>query len=133
MKQLVEDFSVAPQIQPGDMPAIAARGIRGIIVNRPDGEEPGQPTMAEVAAAAQDEGIAVHFVPIVANSIFASDVEAFREAVDKVEGPVLAYCRTGTRSTILWAMANPSRLPVDERMRIAAAAGYDLRPFRDRL
>ena len=72
-------------------------------------------------------------IPVVASAIGPSDIAAFREALFALPRPVVAFCRTGTRSTILWALANAASLPADERIKIAAEAGYDLEPFRSRL
>ena len=72
---------------------------------------------------------AVH-IPVVASQIVEADIRAFREALEHLPKPIAAFCRTGTRSTLLWALANEASLTVDERIRIAAKEGYDLEPFR---
>jgi uncharacterized protein (TIGR01244 family) len=126
MHRLDETTFVAPrQLFPADLPAAA--GIRLIVNNRPDGEEPGQPSSAEIEAAARAAGLGYRHIPV-AGGLEVAQVEAMAEALE--EGPVLAFCRSGTRSTGLWALARTSRGADPERLiRDAAEAGYDLRPL----
>jgi uncharacterized protein (TIGR01244 family) len=128
MHRLDEMTLVAPrQIRPADLPGIAAQGIRLIVNNRPDGEEPGQPTSAGIEAAARTAGLQYRHIPI-AGGFPAERVEAMAEALES--GPVLAFCRSGTRSTCLWALARSSRgADAATLIRRAAEAGYDLRPL----
>ena len=119
------------QIAPADIPAVAALGIRLIVNNRPDGEEPGQPASAEIEKAARAAGLDYRHIPI-AGGFPAERVEAMAGALE--QGPVLAFCRSGTRSTWLWALARSSRgAPAETLIRQAAAAGYDLRPLLPQL
>lgn len=98
-----------------------------IVNNRPDGEEPDQPLSAEIEAAARSAGLAYRHVPVAAGFPPAA-VEAMRAALD--EGPILAFCRSGTRSTCLWALARAaSGADPATLLAQAAAAGYDLRPL----
>jgi uncharacterized protein (TIGR01244 family) len=98
-----------------------------IVNNRPDGEEPGQPDSAEIEAAARAAGLDYRHIPI-AGGFPAAAVEAVAEALDR--GPVLLFCRTGTRSTYAWALARSSRgAAADGLIAAAAGAGYDLRPL----
>jgi uncharacterized protein (TIGR01244 family) len=124
---------VAGQIRPDDMAEIAARGITLIVNNRPDFEEPGQPLAAEIAAAAQAAGLAYRDLPI-AGGIAPAQAEALAEALEAAGGKTLLFCRSGTRSTYLWALAR-ARRGADAATLIgqAAAAGYDLTALRDRL
>ncbi len=129
LRQLDDQTAVAGQIQPEDVPALAAHGIRLIVNNRPDGEEPGQPPASAIAAAAAEAGIGYRFVPVA--QLTPEAVEAMQAALAGAEGPVLAFCRSGTRSTYLWALAR-SRMGDggDELAAKAEAAGYDLGPIR---
>ena len=129
MRRLDETTFVADRkIGPADIPGLAAIGIRLIVNNRPDGEEPAQPTSAEIEAAAGAAGLDYRHIPI-AGGFPAVAVEAMALALD--QGPVLAFCRSGTRSTFLWALARARRgAPAEESVAAAAAAGYDLRPIR---
>jgi uncharacterized protein (TIGR01244 family) len=129
MKRLDDRVFVAGQIGPEDLPAIKAAGVTAIINNRPDGEEPGQPSTAEIAAAAQAAGLSYRHVPM-AGGLDAALVQEMADALAETDGPLLAYCRSGTRSAYLWALAESQRgVGGDELMRKAAAAGYDLSPI----
>jgi uncharacterized protein (TIGR01244 family) len=123
MKRLDESTWVAGQIAPAD---VAALEVRTVVNNRPDGEEPGQPLSAEIAAAARAAGLDYRDIPI-AGTISGAQIEAMAEALDA--GPALLFCRSGTRSTYLWALARASR-GAEAEMLIARAAeaGYDLSP-----
>lgn len=128
LRRLDEATFVAPrQIFPADVPALAAQGIRLVVNNRPDGEEPGQPSSADIEAAASAAGLGYRHIPV-AGAFPADRITAMAEALDR--GPVLAFCRSGTRSTWLWALARSSR-GADGRTLIhqAAQAGYDLSPL----
>ncbi|HLL30200.1 MAG TPA: TIGR01244 family sulfur transferase [Allosphingosinicella sp.] len=129
MRRLDETTFVAVrQVTAGDMDEAAASGIRLIVNNRPDGEEPGQPCSSEIEAAARDAGLNYRHIPI-AGVIPPEQVEAMAEALE--QGPVLAFCRSGTRSVFLWALARAAKgTPAEESVAAAAAAGYDLGPIR---
>lgn len=132
-KRLTTDLAVGQQITPSDVDTLAALGFRSIIGNRPDGETPDQPAFALIEAAARQHGLEVRHIPVVASRIGSQDIEAFRGALRDLPKPVFAFCRTGTRSTLLWALANPDALTPDDRIRIAAGLGYDISAFRPRL
>ena len=92
-----------PQVEPHDMAELAARGIRGIICNRPDGEGEDQPLYAEIEKAARAHGIDTRYVPVTPGQMTEADVAAFGAALDALPGPVLAFCRTGARAAALWS------------------------------
>jgi sulfide:quinone oxidoreductase len=126
-KPLTPTLSVAAQIQPQDVAQLAAAGYRAILCNRPDGEEAGQPPFADIAAAATAAGLETAYQPIVTAALGPDDAHAFAALIDRLPGPILAYCRSGTRSATLWTMvaAGQGTAPAD----IAAttsAAGYDM-------
>ena len=125
-RQITEDFSVSPQITPEDIPAIAAAGFRTIMCNRPDDEEPGQPDEAAVAEAARAAGLEMCAVPFSSASMTEADVAAFRAALDEMPMPMLAYCRTGTRCTMMWSLVNYDALGPETILRATSAAGYDM-------
>lgn len=102
IRPITPDFSVSPQILPSDLPRLKEKGFRAIICNRPDREEPGQPSFAEVAAAAAAVGIKARHIPVRPDAIGASDVAAFGRAIKELPGPVLGYCRSGGRSAAMW-------------------------------
>lgn len=128
MKLLDDDMWVAGQIAPEDVAGLAARGVTRIVNNRPDGEEPGQPTGAQIEAAASAAGLVYTHIPV-AGGMSSDLVEAMAEALEP-SGRVLAFCKSGTRSTFLWALAR-ARMGDDpqELHAKAAAAGYDLSPI----
>ncbi|GGD69881.1 TIGR01244 family sulfur transferase [Croceicoccus mobilis] len=126
-------FAVAPQLQAGDMTRLADEGFTTIICNRPDGEEPGQPPVADIAEAATAAGLAFYFIPVSGGEFPDNAVSAFREVRQKASGPVLAFCRTGTRSITLETLANPDDRSVEDRLSRAAGAGYDLQGLAESL
>ncbi|MGN6156045.1 MAG: TIGR01244 family sulfur transferase [Sphingomicrobium sp.] len=128
IRKLDDTTSVSGQIQPADVAGLKASGISMIVCNRPDEEEPGQPTAAEVQQAARAQGIEFRHVPII-RGIGPSDVEAMQEALDAATGKLLAYCRTGNRSALTWAVARRGQGASVEEIRAAVTgAGYDLSP-----
>ena len=133
IRELTPFLSVSPQIAERDLAAVAALGFKGVIGNRPDKEEDTQPASAAIAAAAERAGLAYRHIPVVSGKVTDADVEAFAAAVAEMRGPILAFCRTGTRSTTLWALSQAPHIGADAILRIAAAAKYDLNVLRPRL
>src|SRR5260370_42686142 len=126
-------LSVSPQITPQDMTAIAAAGFRSVICDRPNGEAADQPSAGSVETAAREAGLSFRSIPVVASAISDADIAQFRQALDTLPGPVLGYCRTGTRAAMLWALASAGKQPVEELLEAAANAGYDLSAFGPQL
>jgi uncharacterized protein (TIGR01244 family) len=129
IKTVTPGFAVAPQLAPADMAAAAAHGFTLVINNRPDGEAPGQPSGAEMAAAAEAAGLKYVAIPVRGGPT-PDQVAAMRAVVDAADGPVLAYCRSGTRSIFTWSLgeaAAGSRSRA-ELIALGQAAGYDLTP-----
>ncbi len=126
-RKVTDDFSVAPQISEEDLARAEAEGFRLIINNRPDHEQPGQPTSAQIEARAKALGLGYLHVPVNGRPA-PEQVEAVRLAVDEAAGPVLAYCRSGTRSIVTWSLgqAISGARPPEELVNLGAAAGYDL-------
>lgn len=133
IRQLDDSISVAGQLTPDHIATAAEAGFRMIVNNRPDGEEPGQPREAEIAAAAAANGLGYAHIPVTHAGIAPGQVEAMRTALAAADGPVLAFCRSGTRSTFLWALSQAGSEDRDVLMQKAAAAGYDLSPLAGRL
>ena len=130
IRRVTDSFSVAPQIVPGDLATLKERGFALVINNRPDGEEPGQPAGAEIAAAAQAAGLAYRAIPV-AGGFSPEQVQVMAGALENADGPVFAFCRSGTRSTLLWSLAQASKGGDPEEIAAAAAsAGYDIAPVR---
>lgn len=133
VKQLTPFLSVIGQIQPTDMAAVAASGFLTVINNRPDGEGEDQPTSAEMAAAARASGLQYHYLPVIAGQISDDNVSDFAQLLTQVKGPVLAFCRTGTRSSSLWALSEAHRLDSTAILATAKTVGYDLTGLVPRL
>ncbi|SDU34561.1 bifunctional protein tyrosine phosphatase family protein/NAD(P)/FAD-dependent oxidoreductase [Geopseudomonas guangdongensis] len=133
IKRLTPFIAVAAQLEPADMGTLAASGFRTVINNRPDHEGEGQPSSAAMQAAAEASGLDYHHLPVVSGQITDTDVEAFRTLLDQIKGPALAFCRSGTRSTTLWALAEAHHLDPDALLATARDAGYDLAALRPRL
>ena len=128
IRHLDDNISVSGQVQPGDLPELKRQGFAMIINNRPDGEEPGQPLAADIKAAAEAEGMAYRYIPI-DRGIGPSDAEEMQEAMVEAGGRILAFCRTGTRSALVWAVARSEQGAEREELETAAArAGVDLTP-----
>ena len=105
LKPITPILSVSAQIQPQEVAALAAAGFKAIICNRPDGEGADQPSFAEIKAAAQAEGLQAACLPIVSGKVDDADAQTFGALVDSLPKPILAYCRSGTRSATLWSLA----------------------------
>jgi sulfide:quinone oxidoreductase len=133
LKKISPFLTVSPQISPADVGILASQGFRTIICNRPDGEADDQPVSAEIEAAAARHGLFFHYQPVVAGKLSDADADEFAVLLEQTEGPVLAFCRTGTRSISLWAMSEAHHLSIEAIIRTAAAQGYDLDSLRERL
>lgn len=133
-RKLDDTIFVSPQIAPEDLAAAATLGVRLVINNRPDEEEPGQPAGATIAGAAEAAGLDYAAIPVTHAGFSHPQIDAMMRSLDAADGPVLAYCKSGTRSTFLWALA---RAKMGEHPAVlvekAAGAGYDLRPIRPML
>lgn len=132
IRKLTEDLSVAPQISADDVKSVAAN-FKSILCNRPDQEDPDQPAYAEIEKLAQAAGIAIEFQPVNGSAISDGDVDDFARHVADLPKPVLAYCRSGTRCTVLWALSQAGKQPSDEILKTASLAGYSLDTLRPRL
>ena len=131
--QLTPSLSVSDQLEPQDLETVRAQGFKSLINNRPDGEAERQPNSASLAEAAARLGIAYRHLPVISGKVTDGDVASFAAALDELEGPVLAFCRTGTRSTTLWALSEARHRDPDAIVKTAAAAGYNLESLRPRL
>jgi uncharacterized protein (TIGR01244 family) len=124
IRRITPDYAVSPQIEPEDLPEIAAQGFRTVVCNRPDSENP-QELSAEAAGLRFVDNPVTH--PTMTPERIASQAAALED------GPVLAYCASGTRSSVLWSLAQAGKRPTDEIIAATAKAGYDLSGLRPRL
>ena len=130
-RQLSQSVLASPQITTADLAAAADRGVTLVINNRPDGEAPDEPQGTEIEAAARALGMDYVAIPITHAGFSAPQVAAMRQALDNAAGPVLTYCRSGTRSTLLWSLAQAQAgIDLDEIAGAAQSAGYDVSPVR---
>ena len=129
MRELDDKVLVSEQIRPDEVAALRAEGVTLIVNNRPDGEEPGQPLGVVIEEAAIAAGIDYRSVPII-RGIGPADAEAMRDAIVASEGKVLAFCRSGTRSALAWALARSdegmAREEIEQRL---ISAGVDPTPI----
>lgn len=133
LRKIDDDISVASQVSVEDVAEAARLGFRTLIANRPDREEPGQPAMADIERAALEHGMTWIYQPVESGNILDQDVDAFAPVLDSAEKPILAFCRSGTRCSILWALSSARHTPIEPILARAGLAGYDLRALRPRL
>jgi sulfide:quinone oxidoreductase len=132
-RRITDDVSVSPQISVADVDEIVAAGFRSIVCNRPDGEAGDQVDYGEVEAAAKAAGLEIVWQPIVSGKLSDADGAQFGEIVASLPKPVLAYCRSGTRCTMLWSLSQARQRSSDEIVSDAAQAGYDMGGLKPRL
>lgn len=130
IRQLGDRTFVSGQIAPHEVAALANQGVTLVVNNRPDGEEPGQPLASEIEQAAAQAGIAYRFVPIL-RGIGPADVEEMQKALREAkDGKMLAFCRSGTRSAFVCALAHREEgMPSDEVQQRLTNAGFDPSPI----
>ena len=133
IRQITPDYSVSPQVEAADMAALAAAGFTDIICNRPDAEVPPDQSAAVIAAAAREAGMSFHDNPVSHSGLQPGQIERQRDVAAAAAGPVFAYCRTGTRSTIIWALGQVGQRPAGDIVAMAAEAGYDIAGLRPQL
>jgi len=130
-RRLTETVLASPQIGFADLAEAKQQGVTLIINNRPDGEEAGQLEGSAIEAAARDAGLDYLAIPIGQGGFAQPQVLAMADALDNADGQVLAYCRSGTRSTFLWALSQAGKGgDPDELAAAARTAGYDVTPVR---
>ncbi|PCI05634.1 MAG: TIGR01244 family phosphatase [Hyphomicrobiales bacterium] len=125
IKTISETLSVSPQIRADEIQTLVDRGFRSIICNRPDGEDAGQQTFAQIEKAAIKAGLEARYIPIagrVSNEVAA----AFDAAMQELPTPTLAYCRSGARSAMLWSLSQSKKLTIIDILAATKRAGYDM-------
>lgn len=132
-RKLDDNLSVSAQVTREDVVEAARQGFRTLVANRPDGEEHGQPAMAELESQARELGMDWVYLPVQSGNILDSDVDEFAPMLERAPKPILAFCRSGRRCTELWALSNARFIPADPLIARAREAGYDLDQMRPRL
>ncbi len=133
-RKLTDDFYASPQLTPDDVAKAAEAGVSLIVNNRPDGESPSEPQGAQIEAAARAAGMDYLAIPIDHSGFGMAQVDALADTIARQSGTVLGYCRSGTRSTFLWALARAKAgVEPDTLAASAANAGYDISPVRPTL
>ena len=126
ISEISADFAVSPQISPADLVELKKAGFRSVICNRPDGEGPGQPSFEQIRTAAEVAGVEVRYVPVKSGEITEQNLDAFGLAMDELPSPVLAYCLSGKRAAILWALNEAPNMLVSDIISLISKAGYDI-------
>ncbi|MFN3938827.1 MAG: TIGR01244 family sulfur transferase [Gemmobacter sp.] len=133
IRRLTPDYAVSPQITPEDVPAIAAAGFRRVVCNRPDAEVPPEVQADPIRRAVEDAGMDFVLNPVIGGAITMENVTAQGDAIGSASGPVLAYCASGNRSSIVWALSQAGSRPTDDLIGIPARHGYQLEGWRDQI
>lgn len=127
IRHLATGLSVSPQLLPEDIAGLKQAGFHAIICNRPDGEGADQPLFSEVERAAQEQGLQARYLPAESGKVTDEQGVLFGELLASLPKPVLAYCRTGMRSTTMWALSEANRQPLPQIVSAAQEAGFDLK------
>ena len=133
IRPLTPDYAVSPQIAPSDLPAIKAAGYTTILDNRPDGEIPAELHTPAMRAAAEALGLRFVANPVIGGALTMQNVQAQAAAMAESPGPVFAYCASGNRSSVVWALAHAGTAPADTLIGTAAQFGYNLEWLRPAL
>jgi uncharacterized protein (TIGR01244 family) len=131
IRPITPDYAVSPQIDPADLPAIKAAGFTRIVNNRPDGEIPPSHHSAVIKTAAEALGLEFVENPVIGGAITMDNVTAQGAALEGAR--VLAYCASGNRSSIVWALSQAGQRPTDELVALPARHGYNMEIWRDQI
>ena len=133
IRALTDAYAVSPQIEVEDLAAIKAAGFTTVIDNRPDGEIPGDLAGHRMAEAAQAIGLTFVINPLMPGSFTPENIKVQAQACEGATGPVFAYCASGNRCSVIWAMMNAGKMPVNDLIAAPARFGYRLDQFRPML
>ena len=133
IKTLTSTLSISPQVLVSEIQAVAQAGFKAIVCNRPDGEGPDQPTFKEIEQAATQCGLQAVYLPAEVGKVRDEDGQVFGELLHTLPAPVLAYCRTGMRSTTLWALSQAGLTPLPYILEAANKVGFDLKALVQRI
>jgi uncharacterized protein (TIGR01244 family) len=133
IRTLSPNYAVSPQIDPADVAAIAEAGFKTIICNRPDMENPPSHHANVIEAAATEAGLGFVVIPVTHQGMNMDMITAQKSAIENSSGPTLAYCASGTRSSIVWALGQANEMSADDILAATFAAGYELGGMRPQL
>jgi uncharacterized protein (TIGR01244 family) len=133
IRALTPDYAVSPQIEPADLARIKAAGFVTVIDNRPDGEIPPDLHTPVIQAAAEALGLTFVVNPVIGGMLTLENVQVQGAAIAASPGPVLAYCASGNRSSVVWALSQAGRRPVEELIGLPARFGYQLEHLRPQI
>lgn len=133
IKTLTSNLSISPQVLVSEIQAIAQAGFKAIVCNRPDGEGPDQPSFKEIEQAANQYGLQAKYLPVESGKVRDEEGQAFGQLLNTLPGPVLAYCRTGMRSTTLWALSQAGSLPLPHILEASQKTGFDMKALVQRI
>jgi sulfide:quinone oxidoreductase len=126
LNKIIDDYVVSDQITEEDIEQLKEAGFKTIFCNRPDNEEQNQVTVKSIQDKAIESGLNFIHQPVIGGQISQNDIDQFSDYFDAAEKPIFAYCRTGTRSSMLWALSESGKRSIDEILRLTSAAGYNL-------
>ena len=133
IRPITPRYNVSPQISVEDVPALVAAGIKTVICNRPDAEVPPPFQAGSIGAAVRAAGLMFEELPLTHQTMTPQNVARQAEIIAASDGPVLAYCASGTRSSVAWALGHADQMSSDDILRATAEAGYDLSGLRPTL
>ena len=126
LNKIIDDYVVSDQITEEDIEQLKEAGFKTIFCNRPDNEEQNQVTVKSIQDKAIESGLDFIHQPVIGGQISQNDIDQFSDYYDAAEKPIFAYCRTGTRSSMLWALSESGKRSIDEILQLTSAAGYNL-------
>ena len=126
LNKIIDDYVVSDQITEEDIEQLKEAGFKTIFCNRPDNEEQNQVTVKSIQDKAIESGLNFIHQPVIGGQISQNDIDQFSDYFDAAEKPIFAYCRTGTRSSMLWALSESGKRSIDEILKLTSAAGYNL-------
>ncbi|MEZ5912441.1 MAG: TIGR01244 family sulfur transferase [Paracoccaceae bacterium] len=133
IRYLTPDYAVSPQITPEDVPALAAAGFTTVICNRPDPEIPADLHAATIRKAVEAAGMTFVLNPVIGGAITMDNADTQGAAIDAAAGKVFAYCASGNRSSIVWALSQAGRIATDDLIAAGTPYGYQIAVFRPQI
>ena len=126
LNKIIDEYVVSDQITEEDIEQLKEAGFKTIFCNLPDNEEQNQVPVKSIQDKAIESGLNFIHQPVIGGQISQNDIDQFSDYFDAAEKPIFAYCRTGTRSSMLWALSESGKRSIDEILRLTSAAGYNL-------